>query len=331
MQIQCPHCRGICETEIELHNGQHVICPFCNTKFTYLARRSSPEIVQAQKVKNSGTDVVVGFLLGLILGLIGILFAALFDKDRYLRGSVCGFVVHLLLWVPIGCLGTAALFSITNSTGRTRPTIQVDIAHAQDEEAELEEQAITSGRAIVDSTVKGLMDYQQADRKRLMVQESADVKSCCDTARRAISDTIANAQRFADEFDAFAGRAEVEREKIEKVLEKIMPVEKVSIEMADINKRAKECMEASQGIRDVVKKIKDKGISGVKNFGNDRNSMEGLAALSRELAGMCDEIKTSREVDTVRKGLTFIHICGEKKIELALKRKKLEELKKRIR
>lgn len=35
MQLQCPHCKQVCETEQELAVGQHVICPFCNVKFAY--------------------------------------------------------------------------------------------------------------------------------------------------------------------------------------------------------------------------------------------------------------------------------------------------------
>ena len=35
MQLQCPHCGQECETEQELAVGQHVLCPFCNMKFSY--------------------------------------------------------------------------------------------------------------------------------------------------------------------------------------------------------------------------------------------------------------------------------------------------------
>lgn len=35
MLLQCPHCKQTCETEQELAVGQHVVCPFCNMKFSY--------------------------------------------------------------------------------------------------------------------------------------------------------------------------------------------------------------------------------------------------------------------------------------------------------
>jgi len=37
MLIRCPNCDAECETEVELAPGQHVLCPFCNVKFSYCA------------------------------------------------------------------------------------------------------------------------------------------------------------------------------------------------------------------------------------------------------------------------------------------------------
>ena len=39
MLIQCPHCRQTCETEQNLEDGQHVVCPFCAVKFSYYKPR----------------------------------------------------------------------------------------------------------------------------------------------------------------------------------------------------------------------------------------------------------------------------------------------------
>ena len=35
MQLRCPHCGQLCETEQELVIGQYVVCPFCHEKFSY--------------------------------------------------------------------------------------------------------------------------------------------------------------------------------------------------------------------------------------------------------------------------------------------------------
>ena len=35
MNIKCPHCGEVCESDIDIHVGQHVECPFCSNKFYY--------------------------------------------------------------------------------------------------------------------------------------------------------------------------------------------------------------------------------------------------------------------------------------------------------
>ena len=35
MQIQCPHCNEICDTDAELEKGQRLQCPYCAQHFTY--------------------------------------------------------------------------------------------------------------------------------------------------------------------------------------------------------------------------------------------------------------------------------------------------------
>ena len=39
MELTCPYCHQICETDINLANGQHIRCPFCGEKFVF---RDSP-------------------------------------------------------------------------------------------------------------------------------------------------------------------------------------------------------------------------------------------------------------------------------------------------
>ena len=35
MQIKCPHCEEMCETDFEPEIGQRILCPFCGEKFGY--------------------------------------------------------------------------------------------------------------------------------------------------------------------------------------------------------------------------------------------------------------------------------------------------------
>ena len=50
MNIMCPNCGQTCETEVELVIGQHVLCPFCNVKFTYGNSATSAESPSAGKL-----------------------------------------------------------------------------------------------------------------------------------------------------------------------------------------------------------------------------------------------------------------------------------------
>ena len=48
MEIQCPNCGAVCEIDFEPAVGQHIICPFCNTKFSYgVSAESVPRTVMA--------------------------------------------------------------------------------------------------------------------------------------------------------------------------------------------------------------------------------------------------------------------------------------------
>lgn len=49
MLIRCPNCNEECETEAELALGQHVLCPFCETKFSYAPQESTVENVAKGK------------------------------------------------------------------------------------------------------------------------------------------------------------------------------------------------------------------------------------------------------------------------------------------
>lgn len=48
MLIRCPNCDAECETEVELAPGQHVLCPFCETKFCYTPQETTVENAQEE-------------------------------------------------------------------------------------------------------------------------------------------------------------------------------------------------------------------------------------------------------------------------------------------
>ena len=64
MLIQCPNCNEVCETEAEIAPGQHVLCPFCNVKFSYCAVSPTGESLETRnqivvKCPDCGTEYEV--------------------------------------------------------------------------------------------------------------------------------------------------------------------------------------------------------------------------------------------------------------------------------
>ena len=190
MEIQCPMCGERCEIDFEPEVGQHIVCPFCNQKFSYgEPQKQSPKNIMAvcpycgfaepvdvqfsgrvgecsqchgeftimpnargipfqpQTVaarQSSGrrggisSEGVLGFLLGFILGIFGVLLAVLIDKKKYLKASLWGLVGNLIL----GIIGAIILVNVTAGTVSSsgRGVIEVDIANASEEEELLEDE-----------------------------------------------------------------------------------------------------------------------------------------------------------------------------------------------
>ena len=78
---------------------------------------------------------------------------------------------------------------------------------------------------LVAAVIGGLVWYQIADKKSRAADEQRQISSGIDKARSAISDTLSNAVKFADEFDTFAEKAAVECQKSTDALARMMPEE----------------------------------------------------------------------------------------------------------
>lgn len=53
MKMNCPYCGEICETESDLQEGQHVVCPFCGEKFVYVrAASESVDELESRTIKS---------------------------------------------------------------------------------------------------------------------------------------------------------------------------------------------------------------------------------------------------------------------------------------
>ena len=267
---------------------------------------------------------------------------------------------------------------------------------------------------LIGGVIGGLIWYQVADKKARAAEERAQIVSGIEKARGAISDTVANATKFADEFDAFAARAIDECQKPTDALKKILPedqgsllkpgptkelvdaiaatneapavataapvttnaapvsatnaapaaaskeqprgqtatnappataakpaeqkqeggkgekkseqVPQVIITMNELWERAYGCQASAVRIRHSVRKLQAKSLEAENLKSETREDMNNLAELSRTLVDMLDQIKTSKDVENVRKGITYIKSRGEKTVEQTDKRLRLEKL-----
>ena len=104
------------------------------------------------------------------------------------------------------------------------------------------------------------------------------------------------------------------------------PPPQVVITMNELWERAYSCQACAVRIRHKVRQIIKKGAEADAIKGQTKEDMEKLADLSRDVVDMLDQVKTSKDVETVRKGITFIKTKGEKTVEQTVKRLRIEKL-----
>ena len=269
---------------------------------------------------------------------------------------------------------------------------------------------------LIGGVIGGLIWYQVADKKARAAEEQAQITGGIEKARSAIRDTVANATKFADEFDAFAAKAVEACQNPTDELKKMLPEDQgsmlkpsaskelldaiaatnevspaaaapapaptatnavaatnapapavtnaapakkeaaatnaapvqakapdskaaapdpkkeeaqlppVVVAMNELWDRAYGCQASAVRIRHAVRQIVKKGAEADAITAQDRPSMEKLAELSRTLVDMLDQVKTSKDVENVRKGITFIKSKGEKTVEQTVKRLRIEKL-----
>ena len=266
--------------------------------------------------------------------------------------------------------------------------------------------------ALIGAVAGGLVWYKIADQKAREREHFEQVVGGIVKAREAIKSTVVSAEKFADEFDAFAQRAIDECQKPTDELKKMLPAEQgdalkpgptqelldaiaatnvvaeaappadtnavaaaastnapppaaaagvtnapaaaaaapapaeaaapaaaaeppkkaepppeVVIAMNDLWVRAYGCQASAIRIRIEVQKLVQTAATADEIKEETRENMEKLAELSRTLVEMLDGIKTSKHVENVRKGITFIKSKGEKTVKqtvIRLKKEKLE-------
>lgn len=111
----------------------------------------------------------------------------------------------------------------------------------------------------------------------------------------------------------------------EKAPEAAAPSQTV-ITMNELWNRAYGCQASAIRIRHSVRKILEKGAEADSLVDQTKEVVDKLAELSRVLVTMLEEVKGSKEVEDVRKGISFIKSKGETTVQQTTKRLRIEKL-----
>ena len=96
--------------------------------------------------------------------------------------------------------------------------------------------------------------------------------------------------------------------------------------MRELWERAYGCQASAVRIRHAVRQLVKKGAEGDALVEQTEENARALGRLSVVLAEMLDQIKTSKDVENVRKGITYIKSRGDKLVEQTDKRLRIEKL-----
>ena len=100
----------------------------------------------------------------------------------------------------------------------------------------------------------------------------------------------------------------------------------VVITMNELWERAYGCQASAIRIRHAVRKLQAKSLEAEDLKSETKECMDKFADLSRALVDMLEQIKTSKDVENVRKGITYIKSRGAKTVEQTVKRLRIEKL-----
>ena len=107
---------------------------------------------------------------------------------------------------------------------------------------------------------------------------------------------------------------------------KAEPPPQVVITMNELWDRAYSCQASAVRIRHQSRQIVKRAAEVETLKEVTRENMDKLAEISRALVELLDQMKTSKDVENVRKGITLIKSKGEKTVEQTVKRLRIEKL-----
>ena len=56
LKMNCPYCGEAIEADIDVAVGQHIVCPWCERKFSYGEPRKKPTRIEVPKINDEGVQ-----------------------------------------------------------------------------------------------------------------------------------------------------------------------------------------------------------------------------------------------------------------------------------
>ena len=146
---------------------------------------------------------------------------------------------------------------------------------------------------------------------------------------KASAPAATNAPPAAAKADAAKKPDDAKKQKDEKKSKeekKAEPPSPAVVAMNELWERAYGCQACAIRIRRSVTQLVKRSAEADAYSAPTRENMEKLGEISRALVDQFDQIKVSKDVETVKKGITFIKSKGEKTVEQTVKRLRIEKL-----
>ena len=179
---------------------------------------------------------------------------------------------------------------------------------------------------LIGGAVGGFLWYQDAAKKARAAKEQARITAEIGSARGAIAETLSNANKFADEFADAAARAVDACQKPTDELKKIVSEDEAKLALKGLWDRASGCKANADQVRQDIQKIVAKGAEAEEIKEATAENKDRIAAISKTVADMFDQVKASNGVEKVKSEISFIKTNGKRTVKQTIKRLKREKL-----
>lgn len=191
-----------------------------------------------------------------------------------------------------------------------------------------------------------LVWYVHHDKAVKEAERHQQIVQGCRKARQAVEEHKAKAEKFDAEFKEFAARATTECEKFTAELAKLLPDYADQIkptenaaattnelpiavtEMRELWERALSCQTSQQNVSAAAQKVMEECAKSAAFAEDTEANVEKLSAITQTAKELYDQMMASKDVENVKKGITFIKSKGDKTIKQTVRRLTIEKAEK---